>query len=288
MDFLTQLVDSETGIAGPLFWGGIIVVALWEVLLPLRPLAHSVTVRWLGNIGLAIFNFALLRWTIGFLIFDAAVAAERHGWGLLHMAALPPWAALALGVLWLDLVSYAIHQVFHRIPVLWRVHRLHHSDPDVDFTTARRHHPFEILLVLLLTALAVLAAGAPPLSLLLWWAMMGVLALFQHGNFALPDGLDRVLRWVIVTPAMHRVHHSALRPETDSNYGQAFPWWDRLFRTYCARPEGGYLGMTLGLEYFREPGALHFHRLLLQPFLAAEASPPIETPKRIGTNPPRT
>lgn len=282
MDILTQLLDSETGITGPLFWGGIIVVALWEVLLPLRPLTHSVMVRWLSNIGIAVFTYALLRWTIGFLTFDVAIAAEQHGWGLLHMSALSPWAAVVLGLLWLDLVSYVIHQVFHRIPVLWRVHRLHHSDPDVDFTTARRHHPFESLLVLSLTALAVLTAGAPPLSLLLWWTIIGVLALFQHGNFALPDGLDRVLRWVIVTPAMHRVHHSAMRPETDSNYGQVFPWWDRLFRTYCAHPEGGYEGMTLGLEYFREPGDQYFHRLLLQPFLTTEASHPVETPRQNG------
>jgi sterol desaturase/sphingolipid hydroxylase (fatty acid hydroxylase superfamily) len=279
MEVLTQLLDSETGIKGPLLWGGIIVVALWEVLLPLRPLVYSIIVRWLSNIGIALFNYALLRWTIGFLVFDAAIEAEQRGWGLLHMADLSPWPAVVLGVLWLDLVSYVVHQVFHRIPVLWRLHRLHHSDPDVDFTTARRHHPFEILLVSPLTALAVLAAGAPPLSLLLWWTMIGVAALLVHGNFALPDRLDRVLRWVIVTPGMHRVHHSALRPETDSNYGQIFPWWDRLFRTYCDRPEGGYQEMTLGLEYFREPREQYFHRLLLQPFLRAEASPPIETPK---------
>ena len=121
MDILTQLLDSETGITGPLFWGGIIVVALWEVLLPLRPLTHSVMVRWLSNIGVAVFTYALLRWTIGFLTFDVAIAAEQHGWGLLHMSALSPWAAVVLGLLWLDLVSYVIHQVFHRIPVLWRV-----------------------------------------------------------------------------------------------------------------------------------------------------------------------
>jgi len=272
MDILTQLLDSETGIAGPLFWGGIIVVALWEFLCPLRPLAHSVMVRWLGNFGIAVFTYALLRWTSVLLGFDVAMAAEQNGWGLLHMAALPPWVALVLGVLWLDLVSYLIHRIFHRVPVLWRVHRLHHSDPDVDFTTARRHHPFEPLLALPLTALAIVTAGAPPLSLLLWSTIIGVLALFQHGNFALPDSLDRVLRWVIVTPAMHRVHHSALRSETDSNYGQIFPWWDRLFRTYCAQPEGGYEGMTLGLEYFREPGDQYFHRLLLQPFLTTEGS----------------
>ena len=280
MDILTQLLDSETGITGPLFWGGIIVVALWEVLVPLRPLTHSVMVRWLGNIGISVFNYALLRWTIGFLTFDVAMEAERQGWGLLHMSGLSPLTAVVLGVLWMDLVSYAIHVVFHRIPVLWRVHRLHHSDPDVDFTTARRHHPFEPLLGSLLTALAVLAAGAPPLSLLLWWTMNGVFALFQHGNLALPGGLDRVLRWVVVTPAMHRVHHSALQPETDSNYGQVFPWWDRLFRTYCARPKGGYAGMTLGLESFRAPKEQYFHRLLLQPFLTTEASRPIETPKQ--------
>ena len=133
-----------------------------------------------------------------------------------------------------------------------------------------------------MTVPAVVAAGAPPLSLLLWGTLVTVLSLFQHGNVALPDSLDRVLRWVVVTPAMHRVHHSALRCETDSNYGQVFPWWDHLFRTYCARPAAGYDGMTIGLHEFRETGDQYLHRLLLQPFRTEEEARPIETPSETG------
>jgi sterol desaturase/sphingolipid hydroxylase (fatty acid hydroxylase superfamily) len=268
MEFLTRLLDGETELAGTLFWSTIIVVALWEVARPLRSLDYSVPTRWFGNIALAVINMALLPLAFGLSTLAVSVSAQNHDWGILHNTALPPMAAVIVGVLWLDLVSYGIHVFLHRIPLFWRAHLLHHSDPDLDFTTARRHHPFEVVLSYLLTVPAVVAAGAPPLSILIWGALLATLSLVQHGNVALPDGLDRVLRWIMVTPGMHRVHHSARRAETDSNYGQVFPWWDRIFRTYCARPAAGYDGMVIGLEQFREPREQHFHRLLAQPFVA--------------------
>ncbi len=278
MDILTQLLDGEPGLAGHLFWGSIIIVALWEVVLPLRALAHSVVIRWLGNIGIAVINLVVMRVTIGYLTLDLAIAAEINGWGLLQLSPLPPWAMVMLGVLWLDFVSFATHWIMHQVPWLWRVHRLHHSDLDVDFTTARRHHPIEPLLMAPAMAVAGLGAVVPPASFFLWWGLTGVTSLFQHGNIAIPNRLDRVLRWFIATPAMHRVHHSAFRPETDSNYGQAFPWWDRLFGTYCDRPKADLKELRLGLEEFRETKELYLHRLLLQPFLA------VKTARSTGAN----
>ncbi|NQU70620.1 MAG: sterol desaturase family protein [Rhodospirillales bacterium] len=270
MDFLVSLFDRETGIGGPLFYGAILVVVLWEAARPRRAPVSSTTTRWINNIALAGFDFLLSRWTIGFVILQAAVVAARDGWGLLNLVELPWWFALGIGFLWADLVSYAIHRLYHSNAVLWRIHRVHHSDPDIDFTTSHRHHPFEMLVTIPLTALAVIAMGTPPLALLMWWAVTGLTSVVQHGNVGLSGRLDHVVRQFIITPAMHLVHHSSHQPETDSNYGQLFPWWDRALGTYCHAPEGGYEAMTLGLNEFRAPRDQLFDRLMVQPFVTGQ------------------
>lgn len=271
MDFLLNLFDRETGIGGPLFYGAILIVALWEAAWPRRAPVRSTATRWINNIALAGINIAFSRWTIGFITLQAAVIARQNGWGLLNLIDLPWWLALGSGILWADFVSYAIHRLFHANALLWRIHRVHHSDPDVDFTTSHRHHPFEMVVAIPLTALAVVAMGAPPLALLIWWGVYGFMTVAQHGNIGLSEGLDSALRRFVVTPAMHLVHHSRRQPETDSNYGQLFPWWDRAFGTYCAAPEGGYESMTIGLDEFHAPRDQFLDRLLVQPFISVRA-----------------
>ena len=277
MEILEQFFDPGTGTAGQLFWGSLVCIALWEALRPLRPLEHSVLVRWINNIALAVLNGGIIKILTVLLAFDLVLLADRSGFGLLNVVELPVWLALSLGVAWLDFVSYATHRLSHAVPIFWRIHRLHHSDPDVDFSTSRRHHPFETFITTPILVAGLLVSGAPPLALLIWSALSGTLSLFQHGNIRLPDALDRGLRLVLVTPAMHRTHHSSKRSETDSNYGQVFPWWDRMLGTYCARPEGGLTGMTLGLEHFRHRDELFLHRLLLQPFAATKTTPVRQT-----------
>jgi sterol desaturase/sphingolipid hydroxylase (fatty acid hydroxylase superfamily) len=276
MDFLVNLFDRETGIGSPLFYGAILVVALWEALRPRRAPVCATTIRWINNIVLAGSNILFSKWTIGFVTFEVAIIAARDGWGLLNLVNLTWWLAVGIGILWADLVSYGIHRLEHSIGALWRLHRVHHSDPDMDFTTSHRHHPFEMLIIVPLTALAVIAMGAPPLALLIWWAVTGLTSVVQHGNIGLPGAIDRAARLFVITPAMHLVHHSSHKPETDSNYGQLFPWWDQMLSTYCAAPEGGYEAMTIGLDEFRSPRDQYVDRLLLQPFVAKNFTKPVQ------------
>ncbi len=197
---------------------------------------------------------------------------QERGWGLLRLAGLPHWATVLLAIVLLDLVIYAQHVLFHGVPALWRLHRMHHADLDVDVTTGVRFHPVEILLSIGIKLGAVAILGAPLLGVLLFEILLNVSSLFNHGNVRMPERLDRVARWLVVTPDMHRTHHSAVPSETNSNFGFNLPWWDRLFGTYRAAPAAGHEAMRLGLEQFRDPRDLRLDRMLLQP-LAAEPLP---------------
>jgi len=198
---------------------------------------------------------------VGFALF-----AEERGWGLFNMIALPQWLEFLLALFLLDLAIYLQHRLFHYVPVLWRLHRMHHSDLDVDVTTGARFHPVEILLSLCIKFLVVNTLGAPPLAVLLFEIALNGTSMFNHSNVRVPPVIERVLRLLVVTPDMHRVHHSVVRRETDSNFGFNFPWWDRLFRTYRPQPEAGHQAMTLGIEQFRDPHELRLDRMLTQPF----------------------
>jgi sterol desaturase/sphingolipid hydroxylase (fatty acid hydroxylase superfamily) len=193
---------------------------------------------------------------VGFALFG-----EAHGLGLLNVVALPAWLEMVLALFLLDLAIYLQHRFFHYVPVLWRLHRMHHSDLDVDVTTGARFHPIEILLSLGIKFLVIVPLGLPPLPVLLFEIGLNATSMFNHSNVRLPPAIERVLRWLVVTPDMHRVHHSVVRRETDSNFGFNFPWWDRLFGTYRAQPEAGHDGMTIGIEQFREPTELRLDRL---------------------------
>ena len=182
------------------------------------------------------------------------------------LLALPAWVGVVASVVLLDLAIYFQHVLFHAVPVLWRLHRMHHADLDFDVTTGLRFHPIEILLSMVIKLAVVAALGAPALAVLIFEVLLNATSMFNHGNVRIPAGLDRVLRWVVVTPDMHRVHHSILSRETNSNFGFNLPWWDRLFGTYRAQPAAGHEGMTIGIEQFRDPRELRLDRMLLQPF----------------------
>jgi sterol desaturase/sphingolipid hydroxylase (fatty acid hydroxylase superfamily) len=241
-------------------------MAGWEFLAPRRAWAVGRAPRWTNNLGILIVDVLAVRVLVPTAAVGAALFTAGGGWGLFHLAALPLSLAAVLGFLILDLVIYGQHVVFHKVPVLWRLHRMHHADLDIDVTTGVRFHPFEILISLLIKIATVIAFGIPAVAVLLFEVVLNATAMFNHANVSMPATLDRVLRLVVVTPDMHRVHHSILRNETDSNFGFNLPWWDRLFGTYRAAPAAGHQGMTIGLPIFRNPRELRVDRLLTQPF----------------------
>jgi len=193
------------------------------------------------------------------------VLAESRGWGLLNLVSLPSWIEVVLAVLVLDLAIYSQHVLFHYVPVLWRVHRMHHADLDIDVTTGTRFHPVEVFLSFGIKFVTVVAIGASSFSILIFEVLLNATSLFNHSNLRLAPMLERMLRWFVVTPDMHRVHHSIVRRETNSNFGFNLPWWDRLFRTYRPQPEAGHDGMTIGIDQFRSPKELRLDRMLTQP-----------------------
>jgi sterol desaturase/sphingolipid hydroxylase (fatty acid hydroxylase superfamily) len=262
-DFLLQ---HEGAIRLGCFAGIFAAVALWELAAPRRRLTASKAVRWASNLGIVALNTLLLRLAFPVLAVGMAALAARQGWGALNRVALPPWLAFALAVLALDLTIYLQHVMFHAVPALWRLHRMHHTDLDFDVTTGARFHPIEIALSMGIKLGAVALLGAPPAAVLVFEVLLNGTAMFNHGNIRLPLAVERWLRLVLVTPDMHRVHHSIRPAETNSNFGFNLPWWDRLLGTYRAQPRDGHEGMTIGIEQFRDPRELWLHRLLAQPF----------------------
>jgi sterol desaturase/sphingolipid hydroxylase (fatty acid hydroxylase superfamily) len=248
------------------FLGIFALMALWEVLAPRRALGVSRWVRWPSNLAITALNTGLVRLVFPAAAVGLALVAEARGWGLLNALALPAWLKVAVAVVALDLVIYLQHVMFHAVPALWRLHRMHHADLDIDVTTGARFHPIEILLSMVIKLATVAALGAPALAVLIFEVLLNATSMFNHSNVRMPAALDRVLRWFVVTPDMHRVHHSIVPRETNSNFGFNAPWWDRLFGTYRPQPEAGHAGMTIGIGQFREPRELWLDRLLLQPF----------------------
>lgn len=268
-------MQHEPGVRLAAFSGVLVLMLAWELLAPRRALANPRIVRWGNNLGIVVLNTVLLRLVFPAAAVGVALLAESRGWGVLAMLELPGWLAVLIAVLLLDLAIWAQHVIFHAVPALWRLHRMHHTDTDFDVTTGLRFHPIEILLSMLIKAAVIIVLGAPAVAVLIFEVLLNATSMFNHGNVRLPARLDRVLRWVVVTPDMHRVHHSWHPEETNSNYGFNLPWWDRLFRTYRAQPRDGHEGMTIGINLFREPGDLRLDRLLLQPFRGPVDSYPV-------------
>lgn len=247
-----------------------LTMALIELLWPKRHLLTSKRKRWLTNVGISAAGTLLLRLMAVLAVPVAAIAAalfaERNGIGLLNQVAWPAWIKIVVALLVLDLAIWAQHWASHKVPLFWRLHQVHHADRDIDVTTAVRFHPVEIGLSMIWKIAVVIPLGAPPLAVFLFEVILNACAMFNHANIALPLGLDRVLRLFIVTPDMHRVHHSVLRREHDTNYGFNLSIWDRLFRTYTAQPKGGHLGMTIGLTPYQNENPGKFGWSLWLPF----------------------
>lgn len=261
---------SEPFIRFGAFFGVFLAMALWELLAPRRPQAISRLRRWSGNLGLSVINTLALRILFPAAAVGAAIFAESHGWGIFQVINAPDAVAILSSVILLDLVIYLQHRLFHAVPLLWRLHRVHHTDLAFDVTTGVRFHPVEILLSMLIKIAAVVALGAPVVAVLVFEVLLNATTMFNHANIALPRPLDRIVRLIVVTPDMHRVHHSVRREETNSNFGFSLPWWDWVFRTYRAQPMDGHERMTIGLEQFRDPAELQLSWMLLQPARCAE------------------
>lgn len=259
-------MSNEPVIRFGFFLGVFIVVAVWEALAPRRARQLSRWARWPANLGIVALNTALVRLLLPTTAVAFALVGEQRGWGLLNNVDLPHWPAVVLAVLALDLAIYLQHVLFHAVPVLWRLHRMHHADLDIDVTTGARFHPVEIAASMVLKLAAIAALGAPVEAVLAFEILLNATAMFNHANLRLPARLDRWLRWIVVTPDMHRVHHSIVPRETNSNFGFNAPWWDWLFGTYRAQPAAGHAAMTIGIEQFRAPGEQRLDRMLTQPF----------------------
>ena len=257
------------------FLGVFAMMALWEALAPRRGQAIGRWTRWPNNLGVVVVDTLALRLLFPTAAVGVALLGEGRAWGLFNNAALPVWIEIVATIVLLDLVIYLQHVLFHAVPALWRLHRMHHADLEFDVTTGVRFHPVEIVLSMLVKLGAVAALGAPAVGVLLFEVLLNATSMFNHGNVRLPERLDRVLRWIVVTPEMHRVHHSAVPRETNSNFGFNLPWWDRLFGTYRPQPAAGHEAMTIGIEAFRDPSELRLDRMLLQPLRGGSGRYPL-------------
>jgi sterol desaturase/sphingolipid hydroxylase (fatty acid hydroxylase superfamily) len=241
-------------------------MALWEAAAPRRPRSYSRLTRWPNNLAIVVLNTGLVRILLSATAVSLAALGTQRSWGLLNNLPLPSWGRIIISVILLDLAIYLQHVMFHAVPALWRVHRMHHADLDFDVTTGARFHPIEIILSMLIKFGVIAATGASAAGVLVFEVLLNATSMFNHGNVRLSVGLDRYLRWLVVTPDMHRVHHSMVVGETNSNFGFNLPWWDRLLGTYRAQPAAGHEGMTIGIEQFRDGRELWLDRMLLQPF----------------------
>jgi sterol desaturase/sphingolipid hydroxylase (fatty acid hydroxylase superfamily) len=248
------------------FCGVFTLMAIWEFVEPRRTQTTRRGWRWPNNLGIVAFDALLIRILFPTTAVGLALIAAVHGLGLFNVVPVPAWIGVVASVILLDLAIYFQHVLFHAVPALWRLHRMHHADLEVDVSTGLRFHPIEILLSMVIKLAMVIALGAPALAVFLFEVLLNATSMFNHSNVRIPERFDGVLRWFVVTPDMHRVHHSILSRETNSNFGFNLPWWDRLFGTYRAQPAAGHEAMTIGIEQFRDPRELGLDRMLLQPF----------------------
>ncbi|MFI3155473.1 MAG: sterol desaturase family protein [Methylococcaceae bacterium] len=242
------------------------IMICWEYFSPRRTQQLNRKQRWPVNLGLAAFNMAVMRLSFGGIAYLSAVTAVGQGYGLLNQFPVPEWLSIIATLLFLDFAIYCQHIVSHKWPLLWRLHQVHHTDLEFDATTAVRFHPLEIMISMLYKVLCIVLIGANPWAVIVFEISLNGAATFNHSNINIPPAIDKKLRWLIITPDMHRIHHSTLPTETDSNYGFSVSCWDRLCRTYVAEPKQAQTTMAIGLKPFREPHELGFLQLLQLPF----------------------
>lgn len=259
------ILSAEPVIRVTAFLGILIAMMVWELAAPRRRKEIPRVIRWTNNLGLVVLDTVILRLSFPLLAVGLAIIGAERGWGLFNNIDVPGWVAILVSVLLLDLAIYLQHVLFHAVPGLWRLHRMHHADLEFDATTGLRFHPVEIVMSMGIKLAVVAALGPPAVAVLIFEVLLNGTALFNHANIDLPRRVDRWLRLIVVTPDMHRVHHSIDPRETNSNYGFNLPWWDRLLGTYVAQPAKGHEGMEIGIEQFRTRRDLWLDRMLVQP-----------------------
>jgi len=247
------LLAHELSIRLSFFLGGFLIIALWETVSPCRTRQYSRVLRWSNNLLLVVLNSVLLRLLFPIAAVGVALWAEEQGYGLFNVLDWPLWISLILAVVMLDMLIYFQHVIFHKVPMLWALHKVHHVDPDYDVTTGARFHPVEIILSMLIKMIAIVLLGPSAAAVIVFEVLLNSSAMFNHGNILLPKAVDKCIRFLFVTPDMHRVHHSRIRQETDSNYGFALSCWDRLFATYREQPEKGQKNMEIGVKGYDDP-----------------------------------
>ena len=260
-------MDNELLIRLGFFFGILVVMFLWELIAPRRPLTTSKITRWFSNLGLVLIDSIVVRLFFPTALAGIALLVQQRGWGLFNQFELPYLLKIIFSVLVFDLVIYLQHIMFHSVPLFWRLHMVHHTDMDIDVTTGVRFHPIEIILSMGIKMIVVVLIGAPAVAVLIFEIILNGTSMFNHGNVRYSQNIDSILRLLVVTPEMHRVHHSTIRWETNSNLGFNFPWWDRLFGTYRGQPAKGHLEMTIGLDQYKEPNKLTLPWLLVLPFI---------------------
>jgi sterol desaturase/sphingolipid hydroxylase (fatty acid hydroxylase superfamily) len=261
------IANHEATIRLGSFLGVFALMAFWEILAPRRKLTQPKGSRWLNNIVLVVFNTALLRVVFPVAAIGVAEYAQLLQWGLFNLVEVHPAIALVASIIVLDAAIYLQHVMFHAVPLLWRLHRVHHADLDFDVTTGARFHPIEILLSMLIKFAVILLLGPPLAAVVIFEVILNAMAMFNHSNVRMPLALDGVLRRLVVTPDMHRVHHSHLADETNSNFGFNLSVWDRVFGTYRAQPAAGHTDMVIGIDTFRDPArCVKISGLLFMPF----------------------
>ena len=270
MTFNEWALGHELTIRLGAFFGMFALMAIWEVGSPRRARLLTRRVRWLHNLALVVLNSLLLRLLFPLAAVGFALLSTERGWGLLNAFDVPFWWAFALSVIALDCAIYLQHVMFHAVPLLWRLHRVHHADADIDVTTGARFHPIEILLSMLIKFAAIAVLGAPAAAVLVFEVLLNATAMFNHANLRLRESVDRLLRWVLVTPDMHRIHHSMEATEANSNFGFNLPWWDRLFGTYRDRARLPQESMAIGVRGLTgSDEAVKLTGLLALPFAGA-------------------
>lgn len=262
------ITTYEASIRLGFFFGIFTLMAIWELLAPRRKLTQSKSARWLNNIALVIVNTVVVRIVFPTAAVGVAAYATDQQWGLFNQLAIPGWLAVFASVVLLDAAIYLQHVMFHAVPAFWRLHRVHHADLDFDVTTGARFHTIEILLSMLIKFAVIILLGPPMVAVVMFEVILNATSMFNHSNVRLPLGIDRLLRLLIVTPDMHRVHHSRYAHETNSNFGFSLSLWDRVFGTYRAQPDDGHEKMVIGIDTFRDSGqCIPLHRMLLMPFM---------------------
>ena len=269
---MSWIMSHEPAVRLGFFAGVFVVMAVWELALPRRELRTAKGARWFANLGIMVLGTIVVRIIFPTAAVGMALVAAERGWGLLNNLDLAPAVAIIASVFILDFFIYLQHVMFHAVPLLWRLHMMHHADMDYDVTTGTRFHPIEILISMVIKTSAILLLGAPALGVVIFEILLNGTAMFNHGNFYIHLRTDRVLRWFVVTPDMHRVHHSVFPSEANSNFGFNMPWWDRLMGTYRAQPMRGHDGMTIGLNQFRDPSRLTFPWMLMLPFVGKQGA----------------